>query len=364
MRAPWLYANARELSAWGRAGLLVSAPLSGAWRIGAALHRAWYERGPAKPVRLPCPVVSVGNLVVGGSGKTPLTAWLARALLARGRRVAVLSRGYGAARTRPAVQVVSDGARTFGVADSVGEEALWLASAAPGVPVLVGRRRDLAGARALAHFGVDLLLLDDGMQHHRLARDVDLVTFHGAAGLGNGLVLPRGPLREGVAALSRADALLVVEGPLPEADAARIKAVTCDIPVFEVQRRVRTLRRMDGAEHRAPDSLAGKEVGVLCGVARPESVCESVRALGARVVSLRAFADHHRYRARDLAGLGAAAPLWVTTEKDAIKIRPGWANQAPLWVLELETQLREPEVFLNWLEAKLEAPAGSASASR
>lgn len=356
MRAPWLYA--RELPAWGRALLCMSAPLSGAWRIGAALHRAWYERGPAAPVRLPCKVVSIGNLVVGGSGKTPLAAWLARELSARGRRVAVLGRGYGAARTRPAVQVVSDGARTFGDAGSVGEEALWLATAAPGVPVLVGKRRDQAGAHALAHFGADLLLLDDGMQHHRLARDIELVTFHGAAGLGNGLSLPRGPLREGVGALSRADALLVVDGPLPAADSARIKAAAADIPVFEVQRRVRALRRLDGAaERRTPDSLAGKEVGVLCGVARPESVCESVRALSARVVSLRAFADHHRYRARDLAKLGDAAPLWITTEKDAIKIRPEWAHQAELWVLELETQVREPGVFLNWLEAKLDALA-------
>lgn len=361
MRAPWLYA--RGLPAWGRALLSLSAPLSGAWRVGAALHRAWYERGPAAPVRLPCPVVSVGNLVVGGSGKTPLTAWLARALLTRGRRVAVLSRGYGAARTRPAVQVVVGGACTFGDADSVGEEALWIAGAAPGVPVLVGRRRDRVGAHALAYFDADLLLLDDGMQHHRLARDIELVTFHGAAGLGNGMALPRGPLREGIAVLSRADALLVMEGPLPAADAARIEAVAGDVPVFEVQRRVRTLRRVGGAERRDPGSLAGQEVGVLCGVARPESVCESVQALSARVASLRAFKDHHRYRARDFAGLGEAAPLWITTEKDAIKIRPEWASGIDLWVLELETGPREPEVFLNWLEAKLEALAEPASAS-
>jgi len=334
---------------------LALAPLGAAawlYGAGATLHRAAHERGAARQTRLACKVVSVGNLVVGGSGKTPLAAWIAAELHARGRRVALAARGYGGA-AREAVHVASDGASELEPARVVGDEALLLARLAPGVPVLVARERALAGARAIAEFGAELLVLDDGFQHHALARDVELVVF-GSEGLGCGAVLPRGPLREPIGALARAQAILVTGGALPTADEARIARHAPQAARFVVTRMPRELRALGATRAAAPPSaLAGREVGVLSALANPRALRETVETLGARVVAERLFADHHPYRARDLSGLAAQAPLWVTSEKDAVKLDPSWCAGTDVRVLALETAVAEPEKFRAWLDARL-----------
>ncbi len=342
---------------------LALAPLSllaVGYAAGASLHRALWERGLARPVRLPCKVVSVGNLVVGGSAKTPLAAWVATALHRRGWPVAIASRGYGGRAAEP-VEVVSDGRHVRGRIETVGEEPMLLAGLAPGVPVLVGRRRDVVGRRAIAAFNTGVLVLDDGFQHHRLEKDVELVTVTGA-GFGNGRVLPRGPLREPFRALSRADALLVVDGPVPEADAARLERVAPDAARFALARPPRTTRPLAGGASEPATKLAGQRVGMLCGIARPAAFAETLAQLGARVVAERCFPDHHAYRRQDLAGLAAEAPLWVTTEKDAGKLLPAWLGGAEMRVLVLDTVFPERERFLDWLEERLHAHAGGRDA--
>jgi len=334
--------------------------LSGLYGGAARLHRAWWEHGPGAPVRLPCKVVSVGNLVVGGSAKTPVAAWVAAALHRRGWPVAIASRGYGG-RGADAVEVVSDGRHVYGRAEVVGEEPMLLAGLAPGVPVLVGRRRDVVGRRAVAGMNAQVLVLDDGFQHHRLAKDVELLTLTGA-GLGNGRVLPRGPLREPVSALSRAHAILAVDGPLPEADAARVARAAPGAARFALERRPRSTRPLAGGAREPASALAGQRVGMLCGIARPASLRDTLRSLGAAVVAERAFPDHHRYRREDLAGLASEAPLWITTEKDAGKLLPAWLDGARVRVLALETVFPDGEKFLDWLEERLHAHAGGRDA--
>ena len=214
-RPAWLDERAPPL-----ARRVALAPLTAAawcYGAGAALQRASYERGWRRRSRLRCKVVSVGSLVVGGSGKTPLAAWIAAQLHARGRRVALATRGYGGS-ARDA-RVASDGERALERAALVGDEALLLAQLAAGVPVVVARRRALAGELAISRFGAELLVLDDGFQHHALARDLELVVF-GRDGLGCGAVLPRGPLREPIGALARTNAILVTGGELPARDEA------------------------------------------------------------------------------------------------------------------------------------------------
>jgi tetraacyldisaccharide 4'-kinase len=337
-----------------RAALAPLTLASWLYAAGAAAHRAAHDRGILPRARLACQVVSVGNVVVGGTGKTPLAAWIAAQLSARGRRVALATRGYGGS-PRAAVHVASDGVRPLEPPSVVGEEALLLAQLAPGVPVLVARRRALAGERAIAEFGADLLVLDDGFQHHALARDVELVAF-GEMGLGNGAVLPRGPLREPLAALARADAVLVA-GELAARAAGRVARAAPRAARFAVLRAPRALRalgtRIPPVAAEAPSWLAGRVVGVLSALADPHALRRSVEALGARVVAERSFADHHPYRARDLAGLAAAAPLWITTEKDAVKLEPAWCAGVDLRVLALDTSVAEPDRFLGWLEARL-----------
>jgi tetraacyldisaccharide 4'-kinase len=331
-----------------RVALAPLQPAAWAWGAGAWLHR--HVRGARfrAPARLPCRVVSVGSVVVGGSGKTPVAAWLASALRARGHAVAIASRGYGRS-GRDEVLVVSDGRHVRAGPREAGDEPSVLAARAPGVPVLVGRDRARVGHHAVALFGCDVLVLDDGFQHHRLARDVELLVFDGG-GLGSGRLLPLGPLRERLAEARRADALLVVDGPLPDRDAERLRRAAPDAPRFAARRRPVSLRPLRGGAPRAPAWLAGRSVGLLSGLARPAALRRTVEALGAQVAAERAFPDHHRYRPRDLRDLPGT---WVTTEKDAIKILPSWCEHVDLHVLGIELELAEPDAFVEWLGRRL-----------
>ncbi len=325
-----------------------------AWLYGGAarLHRHLYRSGALEARRFPGHVVSVGNLVVGGTGKTPAAAWIGSRLHRRGRRVVLVSRGYGRRRREP-VTVVSDGRRLLAPGAVAGDEALLLAAHAPGVPVLVGRDRALVGLRALSAFGAEVLVLDDGFHHHRLQRDLDVLCVDGGQGFGNRQVLPRGPLREPLAALRWADAVLVVDGPLAPDDAALLARWTPGAERAAARRRPTRLRPLAGGPAGSPDLLEGTSLGMLAGLARPASLRRTLEALGARVVAERVFPDHHRYRARDLAGLAREASLWVTTEKDAVKILPHWAGRADLRVLAIELEVEEPERFLDWIESGL-----------
>jgi tetraacyldisaccharide 4'-kinase len=357
MRRPSWF-DAGEESPARRIALLPLDLLALAYGVGARLHRAAYARGLLHPVQLSCRVVSVGNLVVGGSGKTPMAAWLAKALHRRGHRVVLASRGY-ARRGREKVEVVSDGRFLSSSAEAAGDEPILLAAHAPGVPVLVGPDRAVVGMRAVSAFGAQILVLDDGFHHHRLARDLELLCFDGVAGLGNRRVLPRGPLREFPSALRLADALAVIEGPLREADEALLARFAPDARRFEVKRRPVGVRPLAGGEWGPPQDLAGVEVGLLSGIAQPGSFRRTVESLGAQVIAERRFPAHHRYRERDLRFLEEEAPIWLTTEKDAVKILPPWPGGADLRVVSIEIVVKDGDGLCDWLEDRLrEQPIG------
>jgi tetraacyldisaccharide 4'-kinase len=350
VRADWL--ESRDES---RARRLLLAPLvPAAWLYGAGalLHRALYERGVLRRRRLAGHVVSVGSLLVGGTGKTPLAAWLASALHRRGRKVVLASRGYRRAGSE-AVGVVSDGRHVLGRAEWVGDEPMLLAARAPGVPVLVGRDRGLVGLRALSAFGAEVMVLDDGFQHHRLHRDVDVLTFDAGQGLGNRCALPRGPLREPLGALRGADAIGVIDGVLPEEDEALLARSAATAHRFWARRRPAGLRPLEGGPSAAPQVLDGARVGLLAALAQPRGFRRTLEALGAEVVAERTFRDHHLYRPGDLSGLADEAPLWVTTEKDAVKIVPSWVGPTQLRVLVIDLEVEQPEVLLDWVESRL-----------
>jgi tetraacyldisaccharide 4'-kinase len=350
VRAGWL--TRRDETRLQAAALLPLQLLSWPYGAGAWLHRALYRQGVFRRSHFSGRVVSVGNLVAGGTGKTPLAAWIATNLHRRGHTVAIASRGYGR-RGGDAVSVVSDGRFVHSRAELAGDEAMVLAARAPRVPVLVGRDRTLVGWRALAAFGAEVLVLDDGFQHHRLQRDVDLVVFDGGLGLGNRRMLPRGPLREPLNALRHAQAVGVVDGPLPAADAALVERVSAGAHRFEARRVPAALRPLRGGNAVSPELLRGAEVGLLAALAYPAEFRRSLESSGARVVAERTFRDHYRYRERDLRGLAAEAPLWVTTEKDAVKIPPAWVGDADVRVLRIELEVAEPERLLSWIDLLL-----------
>ncbi len=342
-------------------------PASWLYGLGARIHRTFMRLTSRTRSRPDCAIVSVGAITVGGAGKTPLAARLAAGLRARGYRVVLASRGYKGAHREP-VTVVSDGAHIHAYASEAGDESLVLAAHAPGVPVLVGRDRNVVGQHAVSRFGAEILVLDDGFQHHRLARDLDVVSLDGTSGLGNARVLPAGPLREPRSSLRFASWICIVDGdgtPPPGAAGLLAKLARSQRFVFRARRRPSALFSLDGSERRPLGELAGKRVGLLCGIARPGSFRRCVEALGAEVVCERHFPDHHAFSARDLHGLDPAAELWLTTEKDAIKILPSWTRGASFWVLQIELEIEDEQAILTALEAalqasgRLSAPAGS-----
>lgn len=339
-----------------RAALRIAAFFYG---LGARLHRAFMRRGAPGRGRLACAVVSVGGLTVGGAGKTPCAARLASGLHERGWRVVLASRGYKG-RAREAVTVVSDGVHVLSKVALAGDEAFVLAAHAPGVPVLVGRDRRIVGHHAVSAFDAQILVLDDAFQHHRLARDLDIVCIDGVQGLGSGALLPAGPLREPVSTLREADWICVIDGepaatPSGRARDAPLAALAAEygLAIMRGHRRPSALVRLDGSEDRPVESLAGRSIGLLAGVARPGSVRRTLEALGARVGAERRFPDHHAYTSGDLRDLDPSVEFWVTTEKDALKIQPDWLEGVGLWVLRIELELEEAEAVLEALEAEL-----------
>ncbi len=342
-----------ESESWVRRMAL--APLwlaEGPYRAGAWLHRSVYRWGLRRVVRLAARVISVGNLTVGGSGKTPLVGWLAGQLVARGRKVAILSRGVRGARSRE-VSVVSNGERVFFSVAEVGDEPVWLASTTPGVPVLAGRNRVALGLRASAVFGAEVLILDDGFQHHRVARDLDLVCVDARLGLGNLHVLPRGPLREPRSALGHAHAILFTRLPAdPEAAPSEI-GLPPALPRFRVRMLARGLRSLGGGELRSCEELRGQRVALLAAIARPDRLKRELEALGAEVEEVRAYPDHHLYTRDEITALDPGRS-WVTTAKDAVKIPPSWAAGRQIAVLEEEVRPEEPQRLMEWIIERLD----------
>lgn len=349
MRWPWT--ERRSEGFFSRLLLLPLVVPSWFWAAGAALHRALYRKEWIRRRRLSCAVVSVGGLAVGGSGKTPLAALVARMLRARGHRVVIASRGYG--RRGTGTIVVSDGRHVRSTPHLAGDEPMLLAAHAPDVPVIVARDRGLAGLRAVSVFGAEVVVLDDGFQHHRLARDVDIVALDGATGLGDGWVLPRGPLREPRSALREADVVVVVDGPLEESEEGQIGRSCPHAVRVEGRRMPIGWRPLAGGPLRPVAELSGLRVGLLAGIARPSSLRRSVESLGARVVAERLFADHHRWSPRDVRDLDPVAEAWITTEKDAVKLVAGWAGDADVRVLVIEIAIEREAQLASWLEQRL-----------
>jgi len=297
------------------------APLGSVFGGAAALRVSLYDRGLLARTRLGSPVVSVGNIAVGGRGKTPLVELVAALLRDAGRPVAVLSRGYGGS-FRGECLIVSDGRQVAAEAAVAGDEPVMLARALPGVVVAIGRDRAAVGRRVEQSFGPRIHVLDDGFQHLRLRRDLDLVCVD-ADDLRQ-RPLPAGALRERPSALRRAD--LVALGGDDEATAAAAAAELVRRlgagRVLRVRREARGFESPEGAAVAAP-----LRPWLLTGIARPERVARDLALQGLTIAGHDAFADHHAFRREELAAVWrraeeAGADAVVTTAKDAVRLPP------------------------------------------
>ena len=316
------------------------APIGAAFGVAVQARARLYARGTLRRDALEGAVISVGNLAVGGRGKTPIVARIARLLQEAGRPVAILSRGYGGTAATPTL--VSDGTSVVATAEVAGDEPVMLARALPGVIVAVARRRVDAGRLVEARFGPRAHVLDDGFQHLALRRDLDIVCVDA-----DDLVarpLPAGPLREPAKALGRAH-LVFLAGPrgasLPDAlDPAR---------TFRWRRRSLGFVSADGARRTAP-----ARAFVLAAIAGPERLIADLAALGCAVVGSALYRDHHRFTRREIEAAAAAArdagaEAVVTTGKDAVRL--AWMEMPPLVIHRIEAVIDDESRLLAILLA-------------
>ncbi len=334
------YAGRRSWQAW------LLRPIGWIYGMAVGLHRR-----STRPSRCAVPVLSIGNITLGGTGKTPLGIALAKGLARRGWRVAVLLRGYGSRRRESClltqtsrVEEVGDEALEYGLSLADAESAVW-----------IGADRCRSARLAIAA-GADLLLLDDGLQHWRLARDLDVSVLDARHGLGNRLVFPAGPLREPIGQLARADVLVLTGSGPGLADATAGDPVLSrppDWPAGEPWFAVRF-------QPEPPPQLRGQRLLAFCGIGLPEKFFASLRACGLQLVATESFPDHHVYAESDLQRLldlaHANGARLVTTVKDAQRLPPGFRSSVSQVPLRVEPSSLEP--LLDLVDRRLSTVFG------
>jgi tetraacyldisaccharide 4'-kinase len=303
-----------------------------------------YDRGRWPIERVAAPVISVGNITLGGTGKTPMVEWLARWYRARSVRVALVSRGYGAEQ------------------GAANDEALELEERLPDVPHVQNRDRVAASRMAIEEFESQLILLDDGFQHRRLARDLDVVLIDALEPFGFEHVFPRGTLREPLAGLARAHVVALSRADMVASKdrvgiETRLRHYAPQADLIELVHRPRSLV---GADHREQplDTIVGRRVAAFCGIGNPASFRHTLARLGAQVVEMREFADHHAYTRDDVDDLGRwveslDVEVVVCTAKDLVKLRLERIGGRLLWALAIELEITRGQERLESRLAEL-----------
>ncbi len=314
----------------------------------AARFRLWcYTHGWFRTRRLPRPVISVGNLTVGGTGKTPVVMYLVELLTAQGMRVAILSRGYRRRSTAPQV-LVSDGQRVLVGPDEAGDEPYLIARRCPQAVVAVGADRYALGQWVLSRLPVDCFVLDDGYQHVQLHRDVNLLLVDATDAAGIQAALPVGRLREPLSAAARASAILITRVDQEhdgESVRRRLVEACGSLPSpVRVGFRAEEFRRVGTDERRPLDAFRGRSAVLFSGIGNAESFRTLVAGLGLTVVELLAFPDHVHYTRGVMETIRAkakscGADLLVTTEKDADKVAPLFTADEVCWAVRLRTEI-------------------------
>lgn len=323
-------------------------PLFLLYRFLDAFRRSLYKFGVITEKAVSAPVISLGNLTVGGSGKTPFTQWILRYAVGMGLRPVSISRGYKS-KSGSYLMRLQKGENASPAL--VGDEPFMLSLNNPTVPVYVGKNRVDAARWAVQKDAPDFIVLDDGFQHLRLKRDLNVLLVDGAEGFGNGWVLPCGTLREPVTSAKRADVAFITKIP-PEQGVEWKKWISKKaggIPVFTADYVPTALRRLDGKKTLSPSAMKGSEVHLLSAIAQPGNFQATVEKMGIKVKSHKIYRDHHHYTPADISEinkiLGMEAtemPQWLTTEKDAVKLKKRLSGLERLWILDV-TMVPEPE---------------------
>lgn len=356
----WREVVSGESRAWwagpARAGL---AALSAPYAAGISGYRALFDLGLIRPAKLPCAVISVGNITVGGTGKTTTVRWLVRRLQEWGRRPAILSRGYRAGEGGAKTTVVAGPEGLRQDVKAGGDEPVVLARSLPGVPVIIGRKRVASGRLACEEFHPDVLVLDDAFQYWRLQKDLEILLVDATNPFGYGSVFPRGMLREPLRGVRRAHAAILTHAAWASEGkrAAVRKALQARMPggVLAEARHVPVrLRDFATAAEEPLEALRDGGWLAVSGLGRPDAFRHTLAEVGASHVAGAPFPDHHAYTASDLRAVVQRARSEglagiVTTEKDAVKWDPAWLDGARCLVLEIDLQLLSGQAELERL---------------
>ncbi len=294
-----------------------------------------------KPVALPTRVISVGGITIGGAGKTSVAGYIAQNLLSGGKDAVVVARGYKRLKTEPVILT----AENYSSWEACGDEPAALVKSVPGLTVYIDSDKT-AAARKASEVGREIIIIDDGFQHRKLKRDVDIVCLDGMDPFGNGFLMPSGRLREPKKSLSRADIIIVIDGPSDNSD--YMMDLPQGIPVFRGKKNVNSVVSLQGDTI----NLKGSKVLAFCGLGNPRSFRESLLETGCDIVELFEFGDHHRYKSADLEKLIRSdkqnnADHIVTTLKDAVKLDKIWAQNQPLYYVEIEIELDRKDDFFR-----------------
>ncbi len=334
--------------------------LSQIFRLIISIRHFCYNKRILRDSPLGCQVVVVGNLTVGGTGKTPIVEKFAKALTERGRKVAILSRGYKSKSDgalgkfirwlthgeAPKPKVVSDGKNVLLDSEIAGDEPFMLASNLPGVVVIVDKNRIRAGHYAITHFGADVLLLDDGFQYLPLHGQAQLLLVDKTNPFGNLSMLPRGILREPISHLKRASFIFLTKSDgTPDAELeSLIRKYNPSVEIIECAHKPSCLIDFTTRERKPLDILRGKNVACFCAIAAPESFEGLLRECGAKIVFRERFMDHHRFDEDELSEVfreaaSKGAEMVLTTEKDAVRIRRNFSAELPFYYTRLEIEI-------------------------
>ena len=336
------------------------------------LREAFYKNSILKPKKLPCFVISIGNLTVGGTGKTPMTIYMAKLVKSLGYKVAIISRGYkgGAEKTGG---IVSNGHTIFMEPEKAGDEPFMMAAKLENIPVVVGQNRYKAGRLAIKEFNPDVIVLDDAFQHLNLKRDIDIVLLDCGRPFGNAHLLPRGILREPISALKRGDAFVLTRSDsapdyVRQTFMDKIENLAPGRPVFRsfhvpnLYRPINDKKSMSGIELQnfAPDLLHGRRVVAFSGLARNNDFRRTVESLKCDLIDFFEFPDHHKYTEMDLqtiiqSSINAQAEFILSTEKDYVRIpgKTSWPVELVIIGIELSFE-NDENAFIDFIKNRLE----------
>ena len=336
-------------------------PLCGLYSAIVYARNFCFEVGICKQKKLPCTVISIGNIVIGGTGKTPTVAAIAKLLQRTGSNVAVLLRGYKRQSTEK-ILFVSDGKNHLCSRDKSGDEADMLAHQLADIPIIVGKQRYLSGEAAIDQYKSSVIILDDGFQHRQLARDLDILTIDATNPYGTGSLLPIGTLREQKSSIKRADIIILTHTDVTETNIEQLKTalneLAPNIPILETIHKPTSLYRLNQADKNVTiplNNLSGKRLLAVCGIGNPNPFVRTLENHNPEIVELLAFPDHHVYTESDIQQIKhqmvqCEAKWIITTQKDEHKLT-SLNTDLPILVLAIELVFTEGvEVLLDKLQ--------------